>query len=85
MLDYKGALLCSLAPVFLAGFGLSFPLIFYHKDYLQQFASGKLSGGRITRIYEELVKRLTDAGEELPVKVEAAMAIQRMLEAQTKC
>uniref|UniRef100_A0A0R3QDK8 Cse1 domain-containing protein n=1 Tax=Brugia timori TaxID=42155 RepID=A0A0R3QDK8_9BILA len=31
-----------------------------------------------------LVKRLADVGEELPVKVEAAMAIQHMLEAQTK-
>ncbi|VDK80864.1 unnamed protein product [Onchocerca ochengi] len=51
---------------------------------IRQFASGKLSGGRITRIYEELVKRLADTGEELPVKVEAAMAIQHMLEAQTK-
>ncbi|MCP9263055.1 Importin-7 [Dirofilaria immitis] len=51
---------------------------------IRQFASGKLSGSRITRIYEELVKRLADAGEELPVKVEAAIAIQHMLEAQTK-
>ncbi|VDN89257.1 unnamed protein product [Brugia pahangi] len=51
---------------------------------IRQFASGKLSGSRITHIYEELVKRLADVGEELPVKVEAAMAIQHMLEAQTK-
>ncbi|VBB27537.1 unnamed protein product [Acanthocheilonema viteae] len=51
---------------------------------IRQFASGKLSGDRITHIYEELVKRLADAGEELPVKVEAAIAIQHMLEAQTK-
>ncbi|VDK75468.1 unnamed protein product [Litomosoides sigmodontis] len=51
---------------------------------IRQFASGKLSGGRITHIYEELVKRLTDVSEELPVKVEAAMAIQRMLESQTR-
>uniref|UniRef100_A0AAF5PKN2 Importin-7/11-like TPR repeats domain-containing protein n=1 Tax=Wuchereria bancrofti TaxID=6293 RepID=A0AAF5PKN2_WUCBA len=51
---------------------------------IRQFASGKLSGGRITHIYDELVKRLADVDEELPVKVEAAMAIQHMLEAQTK-
>uniref|UniRef100_A0A915Q402 Importin N-terminal domain-containing protein n=1 Tax=Setaria digitata TaxID=48799 RepID=A0A915Q402_9BILA len=51
---------------------------------VRQFASGKLSGGQITRIYEELVKTLANAMEELPVKVEAAMAIQHMLEAQTK-
>lgn len=69
----------------IANFGLPFALTLHHKDYLQQFAGGKLSGGRITHIYEELVKRLADAGEELPVKVEAAMAIQHMLESQTKC
>lgn len=63
-------------PVFCIGFA---------SQRLQQFASGKLSGSRITHIYEELVKRLADVGEELPVKVEAAMAIQHMLEAQTKC
>ncbi|EJD73694.1 importin-beta domain-containing protein, variant [Loa loa] len=51
---------------------------------IRQFANGKLSGSRITHIYEELVKRLADGDEELPVKVEAAMAIQHMLEAQTK-
>uniref|UniRef100_A0AAF5RTV4 Importin N-terminal domain-containing protein n=1 Tax=Wuchereria bancrofti TaxID=6293 RepID=A0AAF5RTV4_WUCBA len=51
---------------------------------IRQFASGKLSGSRVTHIYEELLKRLADVGEELPVKVEAAMAIQHMLETQTK-
>ncbi|VDN05338.1 unnamed protein product [Thelazia callipaeda] len=50
---------------------------------VKQFACGKLSGALIARIYEELVNRLADANEELPVKVEAAIAVQYMLEAQT--
>uniref|UniRef100_A0A183DCJ3 Adaptin_N domain-containing protein n=1 Tax=Gongylonema pulchrum TaxID=637853 RepID=A0A183DCJ3_9BILA len=52
---------------------------------LKHFACGKLSIARIANIYGELVNRLSDPNDELPVKVEAAIAIQHVLEGQARC
>lgn len=48
-------------------------------------AGAKYTAKCVETLYGELVKKLQDQNEELPVKVEAAIAIQHLMDEQTKC